>query len=55
MTNSSHVSCINQHRKIHVGNHIYHICNILFNLTIMLDFLVITNIATFDFNHDRHI
>ncbi len=29
--------------------------NILYDLTIMLDFLVITNIATFDFSHDGHI
>jgi hypothetical protein len=39
MANYSHRSCVNQHKQIHV-------CNILFNLTIMLDFLIITDIAT---------
>jgi hypothetical protein len=48
MTNSSHVSWISQHRQIHV-------CNILFDLTIMLIFFVIIDIATFDLNHDGHI
>jgi hypothetical protein len=48
MSNSSHVSCINQHRQIHV-------CNILFDLTIIYLFLVITTIATFDLTHDGHI
>ncbi len=52
MTNSSHVSCINQHRQIHVGTHIYHMCNILFDLIAMLDFLIIMDIATFDLSHD---
>ncbi len=55
MTNFSHVNCINQNRQIHVGIHIYHVCNILFDLTIMLDFLVIMNIATFNVSHDGHI
>jgi len=55
MTNSSYVNCISQHRQIHVGTHIYHVCNILFDLVIMLDFLIITDIATFDFRHDGHI
>jgi flagellin-specific chaperone FliS len=55
MTNSSQVNCISQNRQIHMGTHIYHMCNILSNLTIMLDFLVITDIATFDFSHDEHI
>jgi hypothetical protein len=55
MTNSSHVSCRSQHRQIHVATNIYHVCNILFDLTIMLDFLVITDIAIFDFSHDGHI
>jgi hypothetical protein len=55
MTNFSDANCINQNRKIHMGTHIYHMCNILFNLIIMLDFLVIMNIATFNVNHDGHI
>jgi hypothetical protein len=55
MTTTNHVSCISQHRQIHVGTHIYHICNILIDLTIMLDFLIIMDIATFDFSHDGHI
>jgi len=55
MTNFSHVSCINQHKQIHAGTHIYHVCNILFNLTIMLDFLVIMDIAIFYASHDEHI
>jgi hypothetical protein len=38
-----------------MGTHIYHMCNILFDLTIMLDFLVIMDIATFDISHDGHI
>jgi hypothetical protein len=38
-----------------MGTHIYHVCNILFDLIMMLNFLVITNIATFDFCHDEHI
>jgi hypothetical protein len=46
---------INQHKQIHVGTHIYHVCNILSNMTIMLDFLIIMDIATFDVNHDEHI
>jgi hypothetical protein len=55
MTTTNRVSCISQHRQIHVGTHIYHICNILFDLTIMLDFLITMDIATFDFSHDGHI
>jgi hypothetical protein len=55
MTNFSHVSCINQHKQIHVGTHIYHVCDILSNLTIMLDFLVIMVIVIFYVNHDEHI
>jgi len=55
MTNFSQVSCINQHKQIHVGTHIYHVCNILSNLIIMLDFLIIMDIATFDVSHDEHI
>ncbi len=55
MINSNHVSCINQHRQIHVGTHIYHMYNILSNLTIMLNFLTITDVATFDLSHDGHI
>jgi hypothetical protein len=55
MTNSNNVSCINQHRQIHVGTHIYHMCNILSDFTIMLDFLIVMDIVTFDFNHDGHI
>jgi len=55
MTNSNHVSYINQHREIHVDTHTYHVCNILFDLTIMLDFLIITDIATFDLSHNEHI
>jgi len=47
MTNYSHVGWISQHKQIHVGIHIYHMCNMLFNLIIMLDFLIITNILTF--------
>jgi hypothetical protein len=55
MINSNHANCISQHRQIHVGTHIYHMCNILSNFTIMLDFLIVTNIVTFDLNHDGHI
>jgi hypothetical protein len=55
MTNFSHVSCRSQHRQILGAINIYHVCNILYDLTIMLDILVITNIATFDFSHDGHI
>ncbi len=55
MTNSGHVNCINQHRQMHISTHIYHVCNILFDLTIMPNFLIIMNIATFDLNHDGHI
>jgi len=55
MTNSSHVSCISQHRQIHVDTHIYHVCNILSNLIIMLEFLVLMDIVTFDLSHDEHI
>ncbi len=51
MINSSHVSYISQHRQIHI----YHVCNILYDLTINLDFLIITDIVTFDINHDEHI
>jgi hypothetical protein len=52
ITNFNHVSYINQHRQIHSGTHIYHMCNILSNLIIILNFLVIMNIATFDLSHD---
>ncbi len=55
MTKSNYVSCISQHRQIHVGTHIYHVCKILFDLTIMLEFLVIIDIATFDLSYDAHI
>jgi hypothetical protein len=55
MSTYSHVSCISQYRQIHVGTHIYHMRNILSNLTLMLDFKVITDIVTFDLNHDEHI
>jgi len=55
MNTFSHVSCISQYRQVHVGTHIYHVYNILYDLTLMLDFLVITNIATVDLNHDGHI
>ncbi len=48
MTNSNNVSCINQHRQIHM-------CNILYDLTIMLICFVIIDIATFDLSHDGHI
>jgi len=48
MTNFSHGSCVSQHRQIHM-------CSILSNLTIMVDFVIITDIATLDFNHDGHI
>ncbi len=56
MSNCNH---INQYRQIHMGTHIYHVYNILSDLTLMLDFLVITIIATFvlvmmeTFNHFR--
>jgi hypothetical protein len=53
MINFSHVSYINQDKQVHVSTHIYHMCNILF--VIMLEFLFITNIATFDANRDGHI
>ncbi len=55
MTNCNHVSYISQHRQIHMGTHIYHVCNILFGLIIMLDFLIITDIVTFDLSNDGHI
>jgi hypothetical protein len=55
MINSSYASCINQHKQIPIGTHIYHVCNILFDLTIMLDFLIIMDIDTFDISHDGHI
>jgi hypothetical protein len=48
MTNSSHGYCVSQHRQIHM-------CNILFNLIIMLNVLVIIDIATFDISHDGQI
>ncbi len=48
MIHSSHVGCINQHKQIHVGIHIYHMCNMSSNLIIMLDFLIITDMPTFD-------
>jgi hypothetical protein len=53
MPNFSHVNCISQNRKIHMGTHIYHVRNILSNLIIMLDFLIIMNIATFNVIHWR--
>jgi hypothetical protein len=55
MTNFSHVTCISRDRQIHMGTHIYHMCNILSNLIIMLDFLVIMDIGTFNLSHDEHI
>jgi hypothetical protein len=55
MTNCNLVSYISQHRQIHMGTHIYHVCNILFGLIRMLDFLVITDIVTFDLSNDGHI
>jgi hypothetical protein len=55
MNTFSRVSCISQYRQVHVGTHIYHVYNILSDLTLMLDFLVITDIAIVDFNHDGHI
>jgi hypothetical protein len=55
MTNYNHVDCISQHKQIHVCTHIYHVCNIFANMIMMLDFLVIMNIVTFDLNHDEHI
>jgi len=55
MTNSNHVSCISQHRQIHLGIRIYHVRNTLFDLTIILNFLVIMDITTFDVNHDGNI
>jgi hypothetical protein len=36
-----------------MNTHIYHVCNILFDLTIMFDFLFIINIVTFDVNHEK--
>ncbi len=53
MTNFSHVSYINQYEQVHVSTHTYHMCNIL--SIIMLEFLIIINIAAFDVNHDGHI
>jgi predicted nuclease of restriction endonuclease-like (RecB) superfamily len=55
MTNSSHVSCINQHKQIYMDTRIYHVCKTLSNLIIMLKFLVIMEITSFDFRHDGHI
>ncbi len=55
MTDCSHVNCISQGRQIHMGTHTYHMCNILFNLAIMLDFFIITDIATFDLSHNEPI
>jgi hypothetical protein len=48
MINSNDVGCVNQHKQIHMGIHIYHVCNMLSNLIIMLDFLIITNMLTHD-------
>ncbi len=55
MINYNHVNCISQHKQIHVGTHSYRVCNILSDLTIMLDFLVITDIVILDPGHDEHI
>ncbi len=55
MINFNHISYINQHKQIHMGTHIYHMCNILSNLIIMLEFLIITNIVNFDVAHERQI
>jgi hypothetical protein len=55
ISNFNHVSCISQHKQVHMNICIYHICNILFDLTIMLEFFVITDIITFDVSHDGHI
>ncbi len=55
MTNSSHVNCISRDRQIHMGTHIYHMCNILSNFAYNARFLVITDIATFDLSHVEHI
>jgi hypothetical protein len=55
MTNSSYVSCVSQHRQIHMATLIYHACNILSDLTIMLIFKIVMNIVSFDLNHDGHI
>jgi hypothetical protein len=56
MINFSLVNCINEHRQIHVGTHnLPHVQQFLFDLTIMLYFLVIININTFDLSCDGHI
>jgi len=41
--------------KIHLGICIYHMCNTLFDLTIILIFLVIMDITIFDVSHDGNI
>ncbi len=53
ITNLNHFCYIIQQRQAHMNIHIYHVYNILFDLTIMLDFLIITNIATFDVSHEK--
>jgi hypothetical protein len=55
INNFNHVSCISQHKQVHMSTRIYHMCNMLYDFTIMLDFLVIMDIATFDVSHDGHI
>ncbi len=55
MTNTSHVGCISQHKQIHLGIYIYHVCNTLFDLTIILIFLVIMDNITFNVSHDENI
>jgi hypothetical protein len=55
MINFSYVSCISQHKQVHVNTQIYHMCNIFFDLITMQNKLVITDITTFDINHDAHI
>jgi hypothetical protein len=44
---------MSQHRQVHMSTHIYQVCNILFDLTIMLDFLIITSIITFDVSNEK--
>jgi hypothetical protein len=55
ISNFNHVSCTSEHKQVHTSTCIYHMCNTLSHLTIMLDFLVIMDIATFDVSHDGHI
>jgi hypothetical protein len=56
MINFSYVSYINQHKQVHASTQIYHMCNIFFDvITMQKIIIIITDITTFDINHDAHI